>query len=443
MKVPRCVNLDWLEVYVLEPISEPRDADYFASLGMAVSVREYGTRVYSQMFTIMGTDGLPLLEVRRAPSSSLTTGGILPVNATHIRLVNRTCYYDDAALKMSAFLETHGYTFVRISRVDICLDFERFDSGDYPERFLRRYLEGRFAKINQARIHAHGEDAWTTRRWNSVSWGAPTSQVSTKFYCKSQELREVKDKPYIKQAWFICGLVDDPITCEKHMPNGTVYVPDIWRLEFSIRSDVKRWFVIEQDGVRKRKRSIPNTLDCYSSRARILAIFQSLAQHYFHFKAVAEAMQRAHFDTLPNAGLVQAAMLGVDSRNVDCGVAVPRKDRCPDKVLFKWAANEPYYKVEHLAGTLGNDKQLLRLRQRLEAYAATHTTEDVRHAVSVLLQSITEDYQRNELADPWSRAELTALQSALDYRRKNRSLDPARIVDSLLSFIREHSNEIF
>lgn len=443
MKNVRCINLDWLEVYCLEPVTSPRDADYFRSRGLIVHERDYGTRVYSQMFTIEGTDGLPLLEVRREPKSALSQGGILPINACHLRLVNRTCYYDDAAMQLEKFMQAHQFTFQRIARVDICLDFERFDTGDYPEKFLTRYLKGTYAKINQARIHSHGEDAWTKRTWNSISWGHPKSQIGTKIYNKTQELREVKDKPYIRQSWFLCGLVDDPQQCTKTRPDGTTYTPDIWRLEFSIRSDVKNWFVMEQEGDFKKKRSIPNTLSCYYDRQRILAIFMSLVQHYFHFKHVAQQQQKMKLRSLPNYGLtstVRAAHSDVYNNLADI---TPRKDRCPDKILFRWSPDEPVYHVEHPAGTLGRDQQIRRLMTKLQEYRQTHTAIEVNKAVQVLLQSLAEDELRNDLINPWSRSELAVLRAAIHYRQQHHDIDPATIITSLQAIVDSRDGDIF
>lgn len=64
--VRRCVNIDWLEVDALEP-ANGQDADYFRSHGLVVDEREYGTRVFAQMFTIYGSDHLPFIEIRRKP----------------------------------------------------------------------------------------------------------------------------------------------------------------------------------------------------------------------------------------------------------------------------------------------------------------------------------------------------------------------------------------
>ena len=57
-----------------------------------------------------------------------------------LRLSNRTCYSDNAVQIMQDFLTKYDYEFVKIFRIDICLDFERFDSGDDPNLFLHRYI---------------------------------------------------------------------------------------------------------------------------------------------------------------------------------------------------------------------------------------------------------------------------------------------------------------
>lgn len=66
----RCVNLDWVEVYCLESGKNfPHDANYFRECGYFVREREYGTRQYNQMFTILDENDLGFIEVRRDPVS--------------------------------------------------------------------------------------------------------------------------------------------------------------------------------------------------------------------------------------------------------------------------------------------------------------------------------------------------------------------------------------
>lgn len=387
----RCINIDWLEVFCREPLTTPHDASYFVSCGFVVHEREYGTRVYRQMFTLDGTDGLPLLEVRRDPASQ-GLNGIHDVNECHIRLVNRTCYFDNAASLLSQFLQTHGYYDVRISRIDLCLDFVEFDMHDNPQAFVRRYFAHRYAKINQGNISSHGADTWNGQEWNSLSWGAKSSPVSTKLYNKTLELFNQKDnsygKPYIRYAWLKAGLIDDMnrVTLQGEKQQ-------VWRLEFSLRSSVKGWLPIEIDGKNRNYQSIKNTLECYDTKEKMLVIFASLQRHYFRFKKYQEGV---------------------------------RKDRCEDKVLFVWNDIESFVKVGRDSYTAGNgtlrQARYAKLIAQLEQFQETHAGIDLHKACDLLIEKMREDNMREDLADPWSWEELQELKALVHLRTTNKDL---------------------
>lgn len=405
----RCINLDWLEVTALEPIDTPHDADYFRSCGWVVIEREYGTRVWGQMFTLEGTDHLPFLEVRRAPKSE-----IIAQNVCHLRLVNRVCYFPNAALLMTQFIDDFGYVFQRICRVDICLDLERFDYGDYPRDFVRRFMQNKYSKINQANISAHGSDDWAGRVWNSLSWGSPSSDIGTKFYCKTLELYDPVTKhyakPYIRQAWKESGLVDDPVNVTKSKPNGEVYTPEIWRVEFSIRSSVKNWFLINLDGKPKKKQSIRNTLDMYDSREKMLILFASLAEHYFHFKHLIKRYsfyKEGHTD----------------------GYAM-RKDRCPDKLLFNWKSQVAIYKVakDSVATSERVDTTLARLLSQLKQFRDTTHDVAIRKSASVIIEYLENRIGHYDQSNPINRHDMMVMQRALRDHIATPWIDPAILI---------------
>ena len=388
MAKTRCVNLDWLEVYCLESsIGYPHDAEYFRRAGWHVREREYGTPTYKEMFTLFSYDNdEPLIEVRRAPKAprGYNTGGIMDPKACHIRLCNRTCYMEDAAGLLQRFLEENFFEYSRISRVDIALDFEKFDSGDDPQKFLQRYIKGQYAKINQARISMHGADRWDGRTWNSVKWGNENSMVSTKMYCKTLELLQVSDKPYIRQAWYEAGLIDDWFDMTKRKEDGTVYKPEIWRIEFSIKSSTKNWFVVEDPYSTKRKlKSIRHTLEQYRTRRQMLDVFFSLADHYFHFKKFTEGV---------------------------------RKDRCEDKVLFDKKIPSVFYKVTHVATHEKQDKTLQRLLRMLRDYQSTIYDEEKRQACRMLIADIEYRARAHDLPNDTPIEELTLLRQLVAKR---------------------------
>lgn len=366
----RCVNLDWLEIHAREPIGQPHNADYFRAQGAWVEEREYGTPIYREMFVIFGSDGLPAIEVRRNPKSA-GVHGIHDAEETHIRLKNRLCYYDDSVEKFENWLNFHGYLGVRISRVDVCLDFVRFDFGDDPWKFIRRYVSHKYAKYCGGDISLHGRDAWEGINLNSVKWGNPKSIVSTKLYNKTMELKDPKtglfSKPYIRQAWMLCGFIDDMQHCTYEGEEI-----EVWRVEFSIKSAKRGWAPIDLDGNVCKKYSLKNTLDMYKGRDRLLAIFASLSKNYFHFKKYKNGQ---------------------------------RKDRCPDKKLFDFSEVQQTYRLtEELKICSDGDK----LRQRynrlvtlLSQYGLINRSTEVANAVEVLINALKDDCVAADIRTPW------------------------------------------
>lgn len=390
----------------MEPIAEPHDAEYFRSCGWVVIERDYGTRVWGQMFTLEGEDHLPFLEIRREPKSE-----IIAHNVAHLRFVNRVCYFPNAAQLMHEFIVNYGYVFQRIARVDICLDLEKFDYGDYPKDFMRRFMEGKYSKINQANISAHGSDQWDGRVWNSLSWGSPSSDIGTKFYNKTLELYDPVTKkygkPYIRQAWYLAGLVDDASQVIKYKPDGTPYTPEIWRIEFSIRSSVKNWFLIHLDGKEKQRQSIRNTLDMYDSSEKIMILFASLSEHYFHFKHLIKRYdfyQEGHTD----------------------GYAL-RKDRCPDKLLFNWKSQTYLYKVakESIATSERVDTTLARLLSQLKQFRDTTQDTAIKKSAQVIIDYLEYRISHYDQTNPVNRHDMKILQMALRNHQDMPWIDPA------------------
>ena len=261
MKI-RCINLDWLEIFAEEPIDEPHDALYFRNKGYKVKERVYGTPQYRQMFTLIADD-VELFEIRRDPYSIKSQGGIFQPNACHIRLCNRTCYEESPIDHLRAFMVAHDYTYKSISRIDIALDFNKFDNGEDPANFISRYMRGKVAKVNQCRVSAHGTDEWARRVFNSLKWGSPSSPVTTKLYNKTLELKQGEDKPYIRQAWEDAGL--DP-------------TKDVWRVEFSLSAQMQTLQSLKNGEMFKK------SIVHYDSRDRLLKQFFILYHKYFDFR---------------------------------------------------------------------------------------------------------------------------------------------------------------
>lgn len=400
----RCVNIDWLEVYVQEDnMKYPMNADYFRSQGYIVHERDYGTRVYSEMFTVEDGYGNNFIEVRRNPKSGESSFSGLSELSCHLRLTNRACYSNTAVRDMAEFLIRHGYIFQRIFRLDVCYDFLKFDSGDNPERFLRRYIEKKFSKVNQCKVRVIGDDSWASFDWESVSWGAPSSMVSTKMYNKTKELKaNGMKKPWIVQAWFESGLVPDPLN-----------LPDVWRIEFSLRSSARNWIVIEDaDSKRHKKRAVPHTLDMFDSRDKLWMRFEELAHHYFQFRYVEY----------------------LDKVNSDGERELKRKDTCREKTLFYYNTDRTFYQIESMARECVPDRDDRILRNRLMIYREKHADSDIRRAIDVLLNDLDRENLRQITAHGVSH-EIDAIRLAIATRTGwdyNRVIEVASEIHKLI-----------
>ena len=313
---------------------------------------------------------------------------------------------------MRDFIINNGYTFRRIARIDLCLDFEKFDSGDAPQAFVTRYLKGRYAKVNQCTIATYGKDMWDGQQWNSIAWGSKKSPIFTRLYNKTLELKECKDKPYIRQAWASCGLVDDFIQLTKKNEHGEFYKPEIWRLEFVIASSVKNWvcFDVDENG-NNTHRSVRNDLNRYLTRDDLESMFSSLVSRYFHFKKAEDRTQR--------------------------------KDRCPDKELFKFSQSDITYKVEKVATAKADTSKLAALKHRLELYRLTHLQPQMQQACDMLIESINKEMVVRQAVNPHDESEVAILQRLIAYRMNKQSDKPLTIERDFIESLLELSDTLF
>ena len=428
----RCANIEWLEVYCLESNERfPCNAEYYRRQGYYVQERDYGTRQYAEMFVLVDEDSNPLIEIRRNPKSgSSDFSGFVP-QSTHLRIPNWRCYQKDVVTWLRDFLIKHDYIFKRIFRIDICYDFEFFDSGDSPARFARRYLECKYRKINQCHLAAHANDAWNDFEWETLSWGSPTSMVSTKLYNKSKELASLKnDKPYIKTAWMFAGLIDNPVSMTKRSRDGKLYKPEIWRVEFSMKSAADSWLVIEdQSGKKVKKRAIRHTLSLFDSPDKVWQRFQDLAFHYFRFK------YREYKDE--EKAIARIAL------NEHAGVIdkeLKRKDRCREKVLFRWDADHEFLQVDRVPPPQKPDRDDQILLKRLRMLRLSTSDMKIRDACDALIEAL-EKRELRRLTPNHQFKEMQVLQAVIRQKVGGDSRSALEILAEIQELI--FNNEIF
>lgn len=428
----RCVNIDWLEVYCEESNDEyPCNANYFRRHGYMVEERDYGTRVYEEMFFILDNAGERIIEVRRNPKSGDSSFTGLSQWSTHIRLCNWVCYRDDCVSLLREFLVRHSYIFHRIFRIDVCYDFTRFDSGDKPERVARRIIEKTYLKMNQGRIAVYGADNWATYDWETLSWGSPSSMVSTKFYNKTKEIAaNGNKKPYIVTQWLMAGLIDNPMSMTKRQADGTLKKTDVWRVEFSIKSKADSWLILDDiSGKRLRKKAVPHQMSLFDSRDKLWQRFQDLAFHYFRFKIVSyKGVKR---------GVAGSALDIIKSERER---ELQRKDRMPEKVLFYFNKEREFMHIQAVPKPIKPDNRGETLRRRLIDYSLTHPDRKIRDACAIIIDSIDVRglYRFTSDFDIW---QVKALQTAIQLKMGGDERSTFELIAELEELIKK--NEMF
>ena len=305
-KPPRVYGIDWLEMFVNESPSVDYSPEGFRKRGWWVEERDYGTKTMTEMFVLLDKRGYPFIEIRRAPRGldKDARSTVYTYGDSYVRLSNLYCYDSHPMRLMMDFLEKESYTIKKIYRIDVYIDLVRFDTGDIPKRVARRIVNHTYSKVNQTERRTSGKDTWTECLDNWISWGAAGSMVSTKFYCKTKEIRDTgMKKTYILENWRQAGLIDDITTLRL---NGEEQ--EVWRLEFSIKGNAKGWIVIKdndsEDGARHM---VPHNPRCYMEPKGVLNAIANLVPYYFKFRYYKEGV---------------------------------RKSDCPEKVLFKFTEDE-------------------------------------------------------------------------------------------------------
>lgn len=260
----RCINVDWLTLY-----GSIDDHDIFRKV-----MRNSGfTRIQNQKSTnnfsiwdsfVCEKSSRKYLELCYCPYSirSENGGGIFDKKDCTIQLCNKWLYSPDGLEKFMSLISSAGFKYKSISKIDICYDFQRFDNNMTPQTLIKGFFACKYWKVGLVKCSSYQKQS-TTMEYSGIYFGAPTSGVKVRLYNKSLELREQKDKPYIRDSWYECGLNTNK---------------DTWRLEISIRPSGKSMVQLTSGEILSLK---PRDI---ISRNSLRDIFFSYACHYFKFR---------------------------------------------------------------------------------------------------------------------------------------------------------------
>ena len=263
------ISVDWLQFFVdLSDYQEP----WWGS----EEILQAKSRTFSEIATI-SLCGEVVATICRKPYSPV----ISPTCGT-LKIENEYLYLSNAVKLISQVFSDFNIRVLSVTRVDLCGDFEQITGGQ-PSQLILDLINGKRIKVGHSRYYVHGEDLWRAKglrqigehtwvvpnSWEAVGstssmrldylrYGTNKSNVCCYMYNKSKELREVKDKPYIRNRWK-----------DTHA--------DVWRLEFSIKGR-RLSFIERESGV-----VMPENWEVYFS-SEVCGYYMSLCSHYFNIR---------------------------------------------------------------------------------------------------------------------------------------------------------------
>lgn len=202
----KIINIDWLSFFC--QCGEPVNFDDYT-----LELKTYGTQIFEKAADVI-KDNEVVAIVLWQPRSA-----ILPENSAMIKIKNRQLYNEKWYEIFTALEKAWFCRNIKISRIDICADFVNFKNGLFPKTLISNFLTQKFVKVGRGSFKVMGEQKKYIN-YQYLRFGSGSSEISAYLYNKSTELKEVKDKPYIREQW-------------KKLNNENNR--DVWRLEFSLK----------------------------------------------------------------------------------------------------------------------------------------------------------------------------------------------------------------
>lgn len=251
------VNIDWLQLSANGILQ----AENSVENSVTMVLKDFQTRHFKKVAEVF--DGsLKIGTIMYEPHSK-----VLARDLHVFKLDNQFCYRENPIKYSCDILRKIGLTPKGITRLDLAIDFVRFDyRNTLPEDFIKRFLSGRYLKLGEMRKYKlMGQQNEKNHTFDYLRFGSNTSPISVYMYNKSKEMREVRMKPYISDQWHKDGLSDTE--------------SDIWRLEITLKGNRMRM-------IDKQTAEIINvTIDkLYKDNTILERLFNAILSKYFRFK---------------------------------------------------------------------------------------------------------------------------------------------------------------
>lgn len=217
---------------------------------------EHGTSVFSCIEEIFKKSK------RIATVTSHAYSEIIDKNLIIVKFDNWVLYDANFWTIYSGIIEELRINAVKISRIDICKDFNYFYNKRNPKNLIKGFLTGDLIKLGKSKYSVWGETN-EGLTYDYLSFGKKSSTLNVYLYDKSKELTQVKNKPWIRNKWVQYNL-------DQSLP--------VYRLEFSIKKS-EIGLINKSTG-----EEVSFTVNDLFSDELLQLLYDTLLSKYFHFK---------------------------------------------------------------------------------------------------------------------------------------------------------------
>lgn len=207
------ISVDWLQVYCLS--TSRTVISYDTSMiqegyKFTFKLEDYQSAMFTELISVK-MNNIECATIQRYPRS-----GKLNKRMVLIKLENRILYSRKYISILYALIRGLELQYKGITRLDLCYDCVRFADGRSPSRFINNFVMvpddkiGGICRKGSDEFICHGKKAkGGASKINYLSFGSPQSRVRAYIYDKTVELKEVKDKPWIRETWAENGIECD------------------------------------------------------------------------------------------------------------------------------------------------------------------------------------------------------------------------------------------
>lgn len=247
------ISLDWMQYYCeRSPWAIP--SSFATTKGSyEVEKQSYSTNLWLDVYIIKHR-GREFATLCCNPRN-----GGMPERGCTLKLANRVLYSHEWLTESRAIMVEMGLRYKGITRLDVAYDCNVLAGGRSVPSFLMQYFshapycEGHIIRSGSRKVTINATRSNKgSVEISAMRWGSKGSDIGAYCYNKSLELREVKDKPWIRETWEKAGLIDSFNEVEwaklsekekqRKIEQGDVtsYVEKpVWRFEISIKGHGK------------------------------------------------------------------------------------------------------------------------------------------------------------------------------------------------------------